>query len=223
MIVPFGDEALLVVLGEVIDAAVNQQAHAVARGVRAARDESWHSPWGVPVPSYASVLVPYDAASIDEAEATRRLTALVARTARTAQASVEIEGPVQDIAVRYGNADGPDLETVADRTGLTTDQVIEAHASTVYTVYLLGFVPGFAYLGILPPELELPRRNEPRLRVPRGSVGIAGRQTAVYPFETPGGWHLIGRSDAVLWDSRRESPSLLRAGQRVRFVPEPRA
>ncbi len=96
---------------------------------------------------------------------------------------------------------------------------MELHASVTYRVFLLGFVPGFAYLGTLPEALALPRRGSPRSRVPAGSVAIAGRQTAVYPSATPGGWHLIGRTDARMWDVTAESPSLLRPGQRVRFVP----
>jgi KipI family sensor histidine kinase inhibitor len=96
---------------------------------------------------------------------------------------------------------------------------MDLHAGTLYRVFLLGFVPGFAYLGTLPERLALPRRAEPRARVPAGSVAIAGRQTAVYPFSTPGGWHLIGRTDDQLWDPARTPPARLRPGQSVRFVP----
>jgi KipI family sensor histidine kinase inhibitor len=109
---------------------------------------------------------------------------------------------------------------VAERTSLTPEQVVEAHASVDYACFFLGFTPGFGYLGVLPPELELPRRDEPRTRVPAGSVAIAGRQTAVYPSPTPGGWHLIGHTDAVLWDVHRDPPALLTPGDRVRFVPD---
>jgi KipI family sensor histidine kinase inhibitor len=150
-----------------------------------------------------------------------RLTAIVEAaeaTVRERAADAREREPLP-ITVRYGGEDGPDMAAVAERTGLTPAQVVDAHASTVYRVYLVGFVPGFAYLGVLPPELVLPRREEPRVRVPRGSVAIAARQTAVYPSETPGGWHLIGRSDATLWDIDREPPALLEPGQRVRFVP----
>ncbi|CAN5664833.1 hypothetical protein BH23CHL8_BH23CHL8_25590 [soil metagenome] len=120
--------------------------------------------------------------------------------------------------MRYGGPDGPDLEAVARATGLTSDRVIELHAGTGYRVLMLGFAPGFAYLGTLPAGLELPRRPEPRLRVPAGSVAIAGRRTAVYPFATPGGWHLLGRTDATLWDPTSDPPHRLRPGDRVRFV-----
>jgi KipI family sensor histidine kinase inhibitor len=219
VIVPFGDQALLVVLGDEIDPGSNERAHALARTI-AALAPAEESVWGVPVAGYASVLVPFDAA-LSAGEATARLTPIVeAAEATVGEGAPDSREPEPlPIAVRYGGEDGPDLAAVAERTGLTPAQVVDAHASTVYRVYLLGFVPGFAYLGVLPPELVLPRREEPRARVPRGSVGIAGRQTAVYPSETPGGWHLIGRSDATLWDMDRESPALLEPGQRVRFVP----
>ncbi|HEX9167224.1 MAG TPA: 5-oxoprolinase subunit PxpB, partial [Gemmatimonadales bacterium] len=118
------------------------------------------------------------------------------------------------IPVRY---DGPDLEWVAARTGLNPDEVVRRHSARLYTVYLLGFVPGFAYLGELDPTLVLPRRSTPRQRVPAGSVAIAGAQTAVYPLATPGGWHLIGQTTLRLFDPEREPPALLAAGDTVRF------
>jgi KipI family sensor histidine kinase inhibitor len=216
---PFGDAALLVTLGDEVDEALNERAHALARLVlrrRAAGDP----PWGVPVPGYASVLVPFDPGRISPAEAEARLTDLLAEPWE--DAALPQAGPtLHAIPVRYGGEDGPDLDEVATRTGLSRAEVVERHASVDYRVYLLGFAPGFAYLGVLPPELELPRRPEPRTRVPAGSVAIAGRQTAVYPFATPGGWHLLGRTDAVLWDPTADPPATLRPGDRVRFLPTP--
>ena len=120
--------------------------------------------------------------------------------------------------MRYGGEDGPDLEAVAELVGLTPAHVVEIHSSVLYRAYMLGFSPGFAYLGVLPPELEVPRLGTPRQRVPSGSVAIAGRQTAVYPQATPGGWQLIGRTEAELWNPSREQPALIRAGDTVRFV-----
>jgi KipI family sensor histidine kinase inhibitor len=118
------------------------------------------------------------------------------------------------IPVRY---DGADLDAVAAATHLSTTEVIARHAARLYTVDLLGFVPGFAYLSELDASLQLPRRSDPRPRVPAGSVAIAASQTAVYPLDTPGGWHIIGRTEAVLFDPGREPPALLRAGDTVRF------
>jgi 5-oxoprolinase (ATP-hydrolysing) subunit B len=123
------------------------------------------------------------------------------------------------IPVAYGGSAGPDLAEVAARTGLGEDEVVRLHSSVDYRVLVVGFAPGFAYLGPLPDRLELPRRAEPRVRVPAGSVAIAGRQTGVYPLATPGGWHIVGRTDVRLWDPSADPPALLRPGDRVRFVP----
>lgn len=115
--------------------------------------------------------------------------------------------------------DGPDLADVAARAGLTRAEVVARHAGRAYQVYLVGFAPGWAYLGDLDPALVLPRRSAPRQRVPGGSVAIAGAQTGVYPFAMPGGWHLVGRTDTVMFDPSRPEPALLRVGDRVRFEP----
>ncbi len=124
-----------------------------------------------------------------------------------------------DIPVRYGAADGPDLAAVAAWAQCTPDAVVERHAARVYRVYMLGFVPGFAYMGRVDSTIAAPRHRVPRERVPAGSVGIAGQQTGVYPISTPGGWQLIGRTDAVMFDATRAVPSLVRPGDFVRFVP----
>jgi KipI family sensor histidine kinase inhibitor len=127
--------------------------------------------------------------------------------------------PVIEIPTRYGGSDGPDLDDVARRLGRSPGEIVALHAGRVYVVYMLGFSPGFAYLGTLPQALEVPRRDVPRTTVPAGSVAIAGRQTGVYPTASPGGWNLLGRTDEVLWDPRRDPPATLAPGRRVRFVP----
>jgi inhibitor of KinA len=119
--------------------------------------------------------------------------------------------------VCYGGVFGPDLEAVAQRHGLAPEELIRLHSEAVYSVYMLGFAPGFAYLGGLPPALATPRRDEPRTAVPAGSVGIGGSQTGIYPLVSPGGWNLIGRTPLRLFDARRTSPTLLAVGDRVRF------
>lgn len=113
----------------------------------------------------------------------------------------------------------PDLLDVARQTGLSVDDVIGRHSAVTYHVYMLGFLPGFPYLGDLPPELVLPRRVDPRLRVPAGSISIATSLTAIYPVESPGGWHLIGRTPVRLFDPHRDQPALLRPGDQIRFDP----
>ncbi|EAT7788588.1 5-oxoprolinase subunit PxpB [Salmonella enterica] len=125
-----------------------------------------------------------------------------------------------EIPVIYGGAGGPDLAAVARLSGLSEKQVVELHASVEYVVWFLGFQPGFPYLGNLPESLHMPRRAEPRLQVPAGSVGIGGAQTGIYPLSTPGGWQLIGLTPLKLFDPMREPPVLLRPGDSVRFVPQ---
>jgi KipI family sensor histidine kinase inhibitor len=123
-----------------------------------------------------------------------------------------------EVPVHYGGPDGPDLELVARQAGLPVEEVIERHTSVEYIVFFIGFQPGFAYLGGLDPRLATPRRKEPRLKVPAGSVAIGGPQTGVYPTASPGGWQLIGRTAEVLFDPARTLPALLSPGDRVRFI-----
>ncbi len=201
-------------LGDALDLDTNLQAHrlAAAIGRRAASTAGL----GRPVPGHASVLVRFDPDVAPEA-AIRDLIEACA-SAATGPGSTA-DGLLHEITVSYGGADGPDLVEVAARTGLPEAEVVRLHASVEYRVLVLGFVPGFPYLGLLPETLDLPRRATPRVRVPAGSVAIAGRQCGVYPFSTPGGWHLIGRTAGHLWDPAADPPALLSPGDRVRFVP----
>ncbi len=134
--------------------------------------------------------------------------------------ALEPESRAIDIPVVYGKSAGPDLGEVARHAALTEKQVVELHASVDYVVWFLGFQPGFPYLGGLPEQLATPRRDEPRLQVPAGSVGIGGPQTGIYPLASPGGWQLIGHTPLALFDARRDEPVLLRPGDTVRFVPQ---
>jgi len=216
---PFGDSALQVTLGDVVHPETLPRVHALMRRVEA--DRAAGGPWGAPVPGITTLLVPFDAhASADEA-ATDRLRRFADAVAADAVAAdtTQTQVTTHRIPVRYGGADGPDLDAVAARLGLTPERVVELHTSVCYTVYILGFMPGFGYLGELPEGLWLPRRDTPRTLVPAGSVAIAGRQTAVYPASTPGGWHLLGHTEVRPWDIERDSPSMLRPGDIVRFEP----
>ncbi|UGS41433.1 5-oxoprolinase subunit PxpB [Pseudocitrobacter corydidari] len=134
--------------------------------------------------------------------------------------ALEPESRYIEIPVIYGGEQGPDLNEVAQHSGLTPKQVVELHASVDYVVWFLGFQPGFPYLGGLPEQLAMPRRAEPRLSVPAGSVGIGGAQTGIYPLATPGGWQLIGLTSQPLFDPHKEDPVLLRPGDTLRFVPQ---
>lgn len=209
-----GDAALLLTLGDVLDLEVNAWAHRVAAGLAVRRASV--PGVGVAVPGHAGVLAPFDPEVCAE-ETLRSILEAVAD--ETAGPRASEDGVLHEIRVSYGRADGPDLPEVASRTGLSEADVIRFHSGVDYRVLVLGFVPGFPYLGFVPERLELPRRATPRVRVPAGSVAIAGRQSAIYPFATPGGWHLIGRTEAPLWNPRRDPPALLAPGDRVRFVP----
>jgi inhibitor of KinA len=207
-----GDTLLLVEFERVIDPGVNEKVVALGHAVRHAviggvRDV---------VPGYCTLGIHFDPLRTD-------LSALERAVHREAQSieagAMHSPSRVVEIPVRYGGADGPDLDEVAKFADCTTGEVIELHATTTYRVYMLGFVPGFAYLGRVPSRIAAPRHRVPRERVPPGSVGIAGQQTGVYPIETPGGWQLIGRTASVMFDPSREPSSLLEAGDTVRFVP----
>lgn len=164
-------------------------------------------------PAYCSLLLQFNPCIVNHENLERALQERIA-------ALDAIELPVArtvEIPVHYGGEFGPDLESVAALHGLTPDEVVQLHSTATYIVYFLGFVPGFAYLGGLPEALSTPRLPAPRTRVPAGSVGIAGNQTGVYPFNTPGGWRLIGRTPSRMFQSDRDNMSLLEIGDQVRF------
>jgi KipI family sensor histidine kinase inhibitor len=211
---PFGERAWLVTLGRHIDPVLNVRVHQLAELVNARR-AAGEGGLGAPVAGYASLLVPFDPSITDADELAGWLAGAVDGLPEDMAPEL---GRLVEITVRYGGSQGPDLSDVAEWLELSEAEVVRLHQSVEYRVYMLGFSPGFAYLGLLPARLELPRRETPRSRVPAGSVAIAARQTAVYPLATPGGWHLIGRTDAVLWDTARQPPALLAPGARVRFV-----
>lgn len=210
-ILPVGEAAFTVEFGDAVDEALNRQVHALDAAL-----QSRHVPGLVEtVPTYRSLLVMYDP-QVSRAEAMRVALTDALATLSTAEMAA---GQLVEIPVRYGGEWGPDLADVATHCGMTAQAVIELHAQPVYTVAMLGFAPGFAYLLGLPEALATPRLATPRLRVPPGSVGIAGAQTGVYALSTPGGWRIIGRTALALFDPSRAEPFTLQAGDRVRFVP----
>jgi KipI family sensor histidine kinase inhibitor len=170
------------------------------------------------VPSYASLLVLFDPLAARRAQLERRLEALAREVAG---AVVEPPRRVVRVPVGYGGERGPDLEEVARLAGLSPEEVVARHAAPVYRVYLLGFTPGFPYLGGLDPRLACPRMDSPRLVIPSGSVALAGLQTGIYPVESPGGWRILGRTPARLFDPTpgASRPFLLAAGDGLRFLP----
>ena len=166
------------------------------------------------VPAIASLAVHVEADLIDE-------DALYATLEHLADVPGEEQAPraSHDVPVCYEGAHAPDLQAVADWSGCSTSEVITRHSGIEYRVFMIGFLPGFAYLGAVDDRIAAPRRAVPRLKVPAGSVGIAGSQTGVYPLESPGGWQIVGRTPIGMFDPRREPPVRMQAGDRVRFVP----
>ena len=211
MIRHLGDRGLLVELGNGIDPAVNRRVKQLHRIIARER------PHGVveTVPAYASLLVVFDPLQASP-EALKRLI--------VGLCDFEDAGPTEDrtvveIPVVYGGEAGPDLDAVAGHHGLSREDVIGLHTGTVYRVYMIGFTPGFPYMGELPEALDTPRRDTPRTHIPKGSVAIAQRQTGIYPAVSPGGWQIIGRTPVALFDPRKETPSFLTMGDAVRFIP----
>ena len=166
------------------------------------------------VPALSSLTAFYDPLQLPRDRLAREIETLFA-----APEPAACHGRTFNIPVHYGGEGGPDLDRVAEIAGMAPQEAVRLHASPLYHVYMLGFLPGFAYLGNIPEPLRLPRRSTPRARVPAGSVAIAADMTAIYPLESPGGWHLIGHTPVPLWDMARREEPLLKPGDSVRFLP----
>jgi KipI family sensor histidine kinase inhibitor len=205
------DQALLVTLGEEIGLPVHRRVVQLLHAVEEAR-----IPGVVNLhPAYCSLLIRFNSLATGHVELEAEVRTLAERLS-----AAEPPAPrVVAIPVRYGGEFGPDLGEVAELCRMTPAQVIETHAGTLYTVYFLGFVPGFAYMGRVPASLMVPRLARPRKHVPAGSVAIANDHTAIYSISTPGGWRLIGRTEVKLFDPYHETLSMLQTGDEVRFCP----
>lgn len=206
-----GDRGLLVEYGDRIDPVVNKKVISMAIGLE------HDTPEGVVeiIPSYLSLLMIYDPSVTTASALQESLLSLEQRL-------TEIEIPPPNtvvIPVCYGGEFGPDIEFVAESNNLTVDDVIRLHSGPAYQIFMIGFSPGFPYLGGLPREIHTPRLKTPRTRVLVGSVGIANEQTGIYPVTSPGGWQLIGRTPLTLFDPERSNPFLYRTGDRIRFKP----
>ena len=206
-----GDRALLVEYGAGIDPVVNEKVRAMTALLKK------HLPEGVEaiVPAYCSLSILYDPLATKPARLMELLHALEADP----RAAEIAEPKVVPIPVCYGGPFGPDIGVVAEHTGLEEDQIVAIHSSVDYPIYMIGFTPGFCYLGGLDDRLRTPRRSTPRTNLPAGSVGLAESQTGVYPVESPGGWQIIGQTPLRLFAPARENPFLYEAGDRIRFVP----
>jgi inhibitor of KinA len=205
-----GDRALVVEFGDRIDRALSNEVLRLDASVRSSRLPGLVET----VPTFRSLMVHYDPVATTFADLERAITSVLDR-----QPGPRAATTLWRVPVCYEGSFAPDLGEVANRTGLSPSEVVALHSGTRYHVYMLGFLPGFPYMGDLPPGLALPRRADPRLRVPAGSVSIATTLTAIYPYESPGGWHLIGATPVRLFDPARSRPALLEPGDIVRFEP----
>jgi KipI family sensor histidine kinase inhibitor len=205
-----GDRALVVEFGDRVERELSNNVLRLDESLRAS---------GLPgvvetVPTFRSLMVHYDPLVTTRADLERSITCLLDCRSGPRDAAT-----LWRVPVCYEGAFAPDLAEVAQLTGVTPSELVALHSAVRYHVYMLGFLPGFPYMGDLPPQLALPRRADPRLRVPAGSVSIATTLTAIYPYESPGGWHLIGATPIRLFDPVRARPALLEPGDIVQFEP----
>ena len=213
-IIPYGDSALLIdyeVPG--YSDRVNTRLNHLAKTLRA------ENIWQEIVPSYKSVLVVFDSAQLSLGEATTKIE----QTLKGLSRSPRIKGKTLEIPVVYGGKYGPDMAAIKKASGLTYSEIIETHSAQEYRVCMMGFIPGFCFLSEVPAILQHPRHDTPRAHVPAGSVGIAGWQTGIYGLDSPGGWQIIGRTPLKLFDKTRETPFLMEAGDRIKFIPSSKA
>ena len=210
-----GDAAFTVEFGDTVDPALLAAVHALDQAIARAQGAGELPGLIETMPTFRSLTVFFDPLLTGRAELIGALRPLF----DAAEHAPPVEGRRWRLPVCYEGEAGPDLADTAAAAGITVDEVISLHSGTEFRVYMLGFLPGFPFMGDLPERLRLPRRSEPRVRVPAGSVAIAGGLTAIYPWESPGGWHLLGRCPVRLFDAGRDSPSLLAVGDRVRFEP----
>jgi inhibitor of KinA len=210
-ILPCGDSAFTIEFGQVINPFINQKVHVLCEKIR-----SKPLPGLIDlIPSYRSLLIQYNPVLCSFEE----LKAFVREVINAPGETASREMRLVEIPVCYGGDFGPDLEEVAALQGLSPETVIQLHSDPVYQVYMIGFTPGFPFLGGLNSRLFTPRKKTPRQRVPAGTVGIADQQTGIYSLDSPGGWQLIGRTPVKLFDLDRDDPFYLKPGDRVRFYP----
>ncbi|MES2830339.1 MAG: 5-oxoprolinase subunit PxpB [Bacteroidota bacterium] len=207
---PLGDAAVVIQFGDIIDPVVNLKIKAICEWL----DEYTFEGFIEYVPAYTTIIIYYQPWIVDYQELEGMIDEMLEGIAEEA---IQVTRNLVEIPVFYGGDYGPDLEFVAAHNSIATEKVIELHTTAEYLVYMIGFAPGFAYMGGMSEQIAAPRMESPRAVISAGSVGIAGMQTGIYPIETPGGWRLIGRTPLVLFNAHRSSPSLLKAGDVVKF------
>ncbi|HEY2866506.1 MAG TPA: 5-oxoprolinase subunit PxpB [Pyrinomonadaceae bacterium] len=213
-----GESAVVVDFGRVISEDLNQQATGLAEYLV----ENPFDGFIEAVPAYTSTTVFFDPSKMCAAGVGSAYETVAGEITTAVSRATKAEG-VSKIAIeipsKFDSASGPDLEIVAGQSGMSVDGVIELFISSVYRVFMIGFLPGFAYMGEVDGRIAIPRKQQPRQLVPKGSIGIAGRQTGIYPLDSPGGWQLIGRTDVALFTPKADRPTLFQPGDLVRFVP----
>ena len=209
---PVGDCAISIDFGQVIDPKINRHIRQTIERIQELRLD------GITelVPTYCALLIQYDAMLYSYSDICNLMEPLLEPSA-TDDANERVT--VIEIPTVYGGEFGPDLGFVASHNNLSEDEVVSIHSGTDYLVYMLGFIPGFTYLGGMDPRIATPRLSSPRTLIPAGSVGIAGEQTGTYPSDSPGGWQIIGRTPVTMYDMSKEQAALLSAGDYVRYVP----
>lgn len=210
-VVAAGDSAILILFKQEISEEVNRAISATVQLIKMQQIEGIVDM----IPAYASLLVEYNPLVIRYEELYKRLHSIVKMDTQVES----LEKKIWEIPVCYGGEFGPDLNFVAENSGYSVEEVIERHSRDAYLIYMLGFLPGFTYLGGLEEKLHTKRLDNPRLCIPAGSVGIGGSQTGVYPVDSPGGWRLIGKTPVKMYDPTKPDPILTRAGEYIRFCP----
>ena len=214
---PMGDSAIVVEFGKVLSPSVHARVMSFANSLEV------NPVYGIIefVPAFTTITIYYDPWIVSKGgkqDAYETMSVITHTLLTTLKSTTNTSYRIVDIPVCYGGKSGPDLSFVASHSGLSDEEVIAIHTAGDYKVYMIGFAPGFPYLGGMDTRISAPRKDTPRTLIPAGSVGIAGMQTGIYPIETPGGWQLIGRTPIALFDPVRENPSLLNAGDKVRFI-----
>ena len=209
---PVGDRAISIDFGQVIDPTINRHIRQTIERIKELQLEGIIEL----VPTYCALLVEYDAMLYSYSE----ICKIIEPTLEEGMTNTTNElVTVVEVPTVYGGEFGPDLSFVASHNHLSEDEVISIHSGTDYLVYMLGFIPGFTYLGGMDPRIATPRLSSPRTLIPAGSVGIAGEQTGTYPSDSPGGWQIIGRTPVTMYDMSKAQAALLNAGDYVRYVP----
>ncbi|MBK89783.1 MAG: allophanate hydrolase [Chloroflexi bacterium] len=210
-----GDSTLVIKLGEEIDIKTNQMLHEIVHLLEI--DLKFNDYIEDIYPTFNSIIIDYDNLLIDfenlKSLINKKLLSFIKKYKTDSDEKKIIEVPV-----KYGSENGPDLSMMSDKLKISEEKIIEIHTSSLYRIFMIGFMPGFPYLGGLSKKISFPRLSTPRISVPAGSVGIAGIQTGIYPFASPGGWNIIGKTEKKLFDINLNPPALLEAGTNLRFV-----